>query len=79
MFSRQLGDDHQCCIIVEDVLLSRDQTEEWKGWMQVMFVWYHYFKVAETYNAVRIYISAYVWMTGFGQFYIPLCVILKIN
>ena len=61
------------------MLLSRDQTEEWKGWMQVMFVWYHYFKAAETYNAVRIYIAAYVWMTGFGQFYIPLCIILKLN
>ena len=48
-------------------LLNRDQTEEWKGWMQVMFVWYHYFKAAETYNAVRVYIAAYVFMTGFGK------------
>ena len=47
-------------------LLNREQTEEWKGWMQVMFVWYHYFKALETYNAVRIYIAAYVFMTGFG-------------
>ena len=52
----------------EDKLLGRQQTEEWKGWMQVMFVWYHYFKAAETYNAVRVYIGAYVWMTGFGEF-----------
>ncbi|XP_065647822.1 uncharacterized protein LOC100209243 isoform X2 [Hydra vulgaris] len=49
-------------------LLNRDQTEEWKGWMQVMFVWYHYFRAAETYNAVRVYIAAYVFMTGFGNF-----------
>nr|XP_054754363.1 uncharacterized protein LOC129260400 [Lytechinus pictus] len=51
-----------------DKLLNRDQTEEWKGWMQVMFVWYHYFKAAETYNLVRVYIACYVWMTGFGNF-----------
>ena len=51
----------------EGKLLNREQTEEWKGWMQVMFVWYHYFKAAETYNAVRIYIACYVWMTGFGE------------
>ncbi|XP_071479179.1 uncharacterized protein [Diadema antillarum] len=51
-----------------DKILNRDQTEEWKGWMQVMFVWYHYFKAAETYNLVRVYIACYVWMTGFGNF-----------
>ena len=48
-------------------LLNRDQTEEWKGWMQVMFVWYHYFHATETYNAIRVFIGAYVWMTGFGK------------
>jgi len=51
-----------------DKILNREQTEEWKGWMQVMFVWYHYFKAAETYNAIRVFIAAYVWMTGFGNF-----------
>ena len=51
----------------EGKLLNREQTEEWKGWMQVMFVWYHYFKATETYNAVRVYIACYVWMTGFGE------------
>jgi len=51
-----------------DKLLNRDQTEEWKGWMQVMFVWYHYYKAAETYNMIRIFIACYVWMTGFGNF-----------
>lgn len=53
--------------IDSDKLLNREQTEEWKGWMQVMFVWYHYFKAVETYNAVRIFIACYVWMTGFGK------------
>lgn len=50
-----------------DKILNREQTEEWKGWMQVMFVWYHYFKATETYNAIRVFIAAYVWMTGFGK------------
>ena len=48
--------------------LQRDQTEEWKGWMQIMFLWYHYFEAKPLYNAIRIYIAAYVWMTGFGNF-----------
>ena len=26
--------------------LQRDQTEEWKGWMQLMFILYHYFAEA---------------------------------
>ncbi|XP_042451576.1 protein REDUCED WALL ACETYLATION 2-like isoform X1 [Zingiber officinale] len=48
--------------------LNRHQTEEWKGWMQVLFVMYHYFNAKETYNAIRVFIAAYVWMTGFGNF-----------
>ncbi|KAL2921084.1 Protein REDUCED WALL ACETYLATION 2 [Bienertia sinuspersici] len=48
--------------------LNRHQTEEWKGWMQVLFLMYHYFAAAEVYNAIRIFIAAYVWMTGFGNF-----------
>ena len=50
-----------------DKLLNREQTEEWKGWMQVMFVWYHYYRAAETYNLIRLFIASYVWMTGFGK------------
>ena len=48
--------------------LNREQTEEWKGWMQVLFLLYHYFKASEIYNAIRVFIAAYVWMTGFGNF-----------
>ncbi|GLC34819.1 hypothetical protein PLESTB_001167700 [Pleodorina starrii] len=50
------------------LLLNRPQTEEWKGWMQVLFLLYHYFEAKEVYNAIRIFIAAYVWMTGFGNF-----------
>ena len=49
-------------------LLNREQTEEWKGWMQFSFLMYHYFSAHETYNAIRVMITCYVWMTGFGNF-----------
>merc|ERR1712137_32166 len=48
--------------------LQREQTDEWKGWMQIMFLLYHYFAEHEVYNAIRVYIAAYVFMTGFGNF-----------
>ncbi|KAK2644110.1 hypothetical protein Ddye_019305 [Dipteronia dyeriana] len=48
--------------------LNRHETEEWKGWMQVLFLMYHYFAATEIYNAIRVFIAAYVWMTGFGNF-----------
>ena len=35
---------------------------------QVLFLLYHYFEAREIYNAIRIFIAAYVWMTGFGNF-----------
>lgn len=49
-------------------LLGREQTEEWKGWMQFIFLLYHYFHAEEVYNSVRVMITCYVWMTGFGNF-----------
>lgn len=48
-------------------ILNRDQTEEWKGWMQFMFLLYHYQHAEEVYNAIRVMITCYVWMTGFGN------------
>ena len=47
---------------------SREQTAEWKGWMQVLFVMYHYFAAREQYNSIRVYIAGYVWMTGYGNY-----------
>lgn len=49
-------------------LLSRSQTEEWKGWMQWAFIMYHYYRMYAVYNEIRVFVSAYVWMTGFGNF-----------
>merc|ERR1719387_3099952 len=48
--------------------LHRDQTEEWKGWMQFLFLAYHYWKMEQAYNDIRVYITCYLWMTGFGNF-----------
>ncbi|KAM3265047.1 protein REDUCED WALL ACETYLATION 2-like [Capsicum annuum] len=48
--------------------LNRHQTEEWIGWMQVLFLMYHYFAATEIYNAILVFIAAYVWMTRFGNF-----------
>lgn len=56
--------------IKSEKALQREQTDEWKGWMQIMFLMYHYFAEKEIYNAIRIYIAAYVWMTGYGNFYL---------
>jgi hypothetical protein len=44
-------------------LLSRAQTEEWKGWMQTAFILYHYYRMYSVYNEIRVFVSAYVWMT----------------
>jgi hypothetical protein len=38
------------------------------GPAQVLFLLYHYFEAREYYNAIRIFIAGYVWMTGFGNF-----------
>lgn len=52
----------------DNAILNRYQTEEWKGWMQFMFLLYHYMYAVEIYNSIRVMITCYVWMTGFGNF-----------
>jgi hypothetical protein len=49
-------------------ILNREQTDEWKGWMQIMFLLYHYYRGTWIYNEIRVFVSIYVWMTGFGNF-----------
>ena len=49
------------------LFMSRAQANEWKGWMQVAFVAYHYTNAQDVYVPIRWAVSAYVWLTGFGN------------
>lgn len=49
-------------------VLSRDQTNEWKGFMQISFILYHYYRATYVYNEIRVFVSCYVWMSGFGNY-----------
>ena len=52
------------------LVLNREQTEEWKGWLQLAFILYHYMGGHEgcVYYPVRVYVACYVWLTGFGNY-----------
>ena len=51
----------------DNTFFSRHQCNEWKGWMQIAFVAYHYANAQDFYVSIRWFVSAYVWLTGFGN------------
>lgn len=54
----------------DHTFMSRELTNEWKGWMQLLIIVYHYNKAWDAHwywEVIQLTVSSYLFLTGFGH------------